>query len=123
MSKKIFVYFACFHDSEVIPTIVDAYKTATLPQNVYFGIDFQYTREDIKDDFVDWVKRNPQYNIKYRLTEYTKDNLMSLIGLAKGRKRAYELRKDEDFCLLIDGHSKFAWHWDMKLMWLSLIHI
>ena len=80
MSKKIFVYFACFHDSEVIPTIVDAYKTATLPQNVYFGIDFQYTREDIKDDFVDWVKRNPQYNIKYRLTEYTKDNLMSLIG-------------------------------------------
>ena len=116
MKNKIFVYFACFHDSEVIPTIIDAYKTATLPQNVYFGIDFQYTREDIKDDFVDWVEKNPQYNIKYRLTEYTKDNLMSLIGLAKGRKRAYELREDEPFALLIDGHSKFGWHWDTKLI-------
>ena len=41
---------------------------------------------------------------------------MSLIGLAKGRKRAYTLRKDENFALLIDGHSKFGWHWDTKLI-------
>ena len=112
-SKKIFVYFACFHDSEVIPTIIDAYKTATLPQNVVFGIDFQWMNEGIKNDFVDWVERNPQYNIRYRLTEYKQDNFWELIGLAKGRKRAYQLREDEDFCLLIDGHSKFGWHWDM----------
>ena len=85
------MYFACFHDSEVIPTIIDAYNTATLPQNVVFGIDFQYTREDIRDDFVNWVSNNPQYNIKYRLTEYTRENFWTNVGLAKGRKRAYEL--------------------------------
>lgn len=116
MQNKIFVYFACFHDSEVIPTIKDAYKKATLPQNIVFGIDFQYIREDIKDDFLDFVNKNPQFDIRYKLTKYTPDNLMSLIGLAKGRKRAYTLRKDENFALLIDGHSKFGWHWDTKLI-------
>lgn len=116
MQNKIFVYFACFHDNEVIPTIKDAYKTATLPQNIVFGIDFQYIREDIKDDFLDFVNKNPQFDIRYKLTKYTPDNLMSLIGLAKGRKRAYTLRKDENFALLIDGHSKFGWHWDTKLI-------
>ena len=110
------MYFACFHDNEVIPTIKDAYKTATLPQNVVFGIDFQWIDKQIKNDFVDWVERNPQYNIKYRLTEYKVGNFWELIGLAKGRKRAYELREDEPFALLIDGHSKFGWHWDTKLI-------
>jgi hypothetical protein len=116
MQNKIFVYFACFHDNEVIPTIIDLYKTATLSQNISVGIDFQYINEDIKDDFVDWVNKNPQFDIRYILTKYTSDNLMSLIGLAKGRKRAYTLRKDEDFALLIDGHSKFGLHWDTKLI-------
>jgi len=116
MQNKIFVYFACFHDSEVIPTIIDAYKTATLPQNVVFGIDFQWMDEQIKDAFVSWVEKNPQYNIKYTLTEYKQGNFWELIGLAKGRKRAYELREDEPFALLIDGHSKFGWHWDTKLL-------
>tara|TARA_R100001509_G_scaffold165270_2_gene146107 strand:+ start:594 stop:1586 length:993 start_codon:yes stop_codon:yes gene_type:complete len=116
MQNKIFVYFACFHDNEVIPTIKDAYKTATLPQNVVFGIDFQFMDKQIKDDFVDWVERNPQYNIRYKLTEYKVGNFWELIGLAKGRKRAYELREDEPFALLIDGHSKFGWHWDTKLI-------
>ena len=110
------MYFACFHDNEVIPTIKDAYKTATLPQNVVFGIDFQWIDKQIKNDFVDWVEKNPQYNIKYRLTEYKVGNFWELIGLAKGRKRAYELREDEPFALLIDGHSKFGWHWDTKLI-------
>jgi len=116
MENKIFVYFACFHDNEVIPTIKDAYKTATLPQNVVFGIDFQWMDKQIKDDFVDWVERNPQYNIRYKLTEYKVGNFWDLIGLAKGRKRAYELREDEPFALLIDGHSKFGLHWDTKLI-------
>ena len=116
MENKIFVYFACFHDNEVIPTIKDAYKTATLPQNVVFGIDFQWIDKQIKDDFVDWVERNPQYNIRYKLTEYKVGNFWDLIGLAKGRKRAYELREDEPFALLIDGHSKFGLHWDTKLI-------
>ena len=116
MQNKIFVYFACFHDNEVIPTIKDAYKTATLPKNVVFGIDFQWMDKQIKDDFVDWVERNPQYNIRYKLTEYKVGNFWDLIGLAKGRKRAYELREDEPFALLIDGHSKFGWHWDTKLI-------
>lgn len=116
MSNKIFVYFACFHDSEVIPTIIDAYETATLPQNVVFGIDFQWMDKQIKNDFVDWVERNPQYNIRYKLTEYKVGNFWELIGLAKGRKRAYELRENEPFALLIDGHSKFGWHWDTKLI-------
>lgn len=116
MRKTIFVYFACFHDSEVIPTIIDAYKTATLPQNVNFGIDFQWMDENIKDQFVNWVKSNPQYNIKYRLTEYKVNNFWELIGLAKGRKRAYELRESEHYALLIDGHTKFGNHWDTKLI-------
>ena len=115
-NRKIFVYFACFHDSEVIPTIIDLYKQATLPQNISVGIDFQWTREDIKKDFEDWVAKNPQYNLRVNYLEYTKENLMEYIGLAKGRKRAYELREDEAFALLIDGHSMFGLHWDTKLI-------
>ncbi len=115
-NRKIFVYFACFHDSEVIPTIIDLYKQATLPQNISVGIDFQWTREDIKKDFEDWVAKNPQYNIRVNYLEYTKENLMEYIGLAKGRKRAYELRENEAFALLIDGHSMFGLHWDTKLI-------
>ena len=116
MQNKIFVYFACFHDNEVIPTIIDLYKTATLPQNISVGIDFQWIDKKIKDDFVKWVDNNPQYDIRYTLTEYTVGNFWNIIGLAKGRKRAYELRKDEPFALLIDGHSKFGLHWDTKLI-------
>ena len=116
MQNKIFVYFACFHDNEVIPTIIDLYKTATLPQNISVGIDFQWMDKKIKDDFVNWVNNNPQYDIRYTLTEYTVGNFWNIIGLAKGRKRAYELRKNEPFALLIDGHSKFGLHWDTKLI-------
>jgi len=116
MQNKIFVYFACFHDNEVIPTIIDLYKTATLPQNISVGIDFQWMDKKIKDDFVNWVNNNPQYDIRYTLTEYTVSNFWNIIGLAKGRKRAYELRKNEPFALLIDGHSKFGLHWDTKLI-------
>lgn len=116
MSKKIYVYFACFHDSEVIPTIIDLYNKATLPQNVTVGIDFQYIREDIKKEFEDWVSKNPQYNIRVRYTEYTYDNFYDIVGLAKGRIRAHELREDEEFALLIDGHSLFGNHWDTKLI-------
>lgn len=117
MMKHIYVYFACFHDSEVLPTIIDCYKTATLPQRIHMGIDFQYANEQIKNDFVNFVKAHPEYNISYKLTKYTNENLMDLIGLAKGRIRASSMRNEiDEYCLLIDGHTKFAPHWDSKLI-------
>ena len=112
MSRDIYVYFACFHDSEVIPTIINIFEAADNPDNVSVGIDFQYIREDIKDEFVDWVAKNKQWKIKYMLTKYTYDNFWDIVGLAKGRIRAHSLRENEEYALLVDGHSLFAKGWD-----------
>jgi len=116
MNNNIYVYFACFHDSEVIPTIINIYEKATHPSNVSVGIDFQWIREDIKNEFQDWVSRNPQYKIRVNYIEYTYKNFWEIVGLAKGRQRAYALREDEAYALLVDGHSLFAPNWDTKLI-------
>jgi len=115
--KKIYLYFACFHDSEVVPTIIDAYKTATLPHRIHFGIDFQYANDEIVEAFVGFVESHPEYDISYKLTKYTNENFKELIGLAKGRKRASTMRREDDeYWMLIDGHTKFGYHWDTKLI-------
>ena len=44
MSRDIYVYFACFHDSEVIPTIINIFEAADNPDNVSVGIDFSIYR-------------------------------------------------------------------------------
>ena len=56
-------------------------------------------------------------NARVNYLKYTDDNFWEYVGLAKGRKRAYAMREDEQYALLIDGHSKFGSNWDRKLIY------
>ena len=117
MNNKIYIYFACFHDTEVYPTIMDALDKASNPENITFGIDFQYIQEQTMIMFKQWLKENPRVKAKVNYIKYTDDNFWDIVGLAKGRKRAYEMREDEQYALLIDGHSMFGNNWDRKLIY------
>ena len=117
MNNKIYIYFACFHDTEVYPTIMDAIEQAQNPENLVFGIDFQYIQEQTMIDMKHWLKENPIVNARVNYLKYTDDNFWEYVGLAKGRKRAYAMREDEQYALLIDGHSKFGSNWDRKLIY------
>ena len=73
MNNKIYIYFACFHDTEVYPTIMDAIEQAQNPENLVFGIDFQYIQEQTMIDMKQWLKENPIVNARVNYLKYTDD--------------------------------------------------
>ena len=99
---KIFVNIASYKDSQLFPTIKDCIKKAKHPNNIYFGIGEQDEEHD--------ERLNDIKNLDYTFTYY-KDSK----GVGWHRNLIYkQLYKGQDYCLMIDSHSRFAKDWDKK---------
>jgi hypothetical protein len=98
---KIFVQIASYRDPQLIPTIEDMLERAKNPENLTFGICWQYDEtEDINR-----YDNDPRFRIaKYH---YSKSE-----GLGWARSVTNSLYDDEEYTLQIDSHHRFVMGWD-----------
>lgn len=98
---KIFVQIASYRDLQLIPTIEDMLKKAANPENLIFGICWQYD----KSEPINYYDNNPNFRIsKYH---YSKSE-----GLGWARAETNRLYDGEKFTLQIDSHHRFVNNWD-----------
>lgn len=99
--NKIFVQIASYRDPQLVPTIVDMIDKAKNPENLVFGICWQY--DDTEP--VDMFDNIPQFRIsKHHYTESQ--------GLGWARHITNTLYDGEEFTLQIDSHHRFVQDWD-----------
>ena len=98
---KIFVQIASYRDPELIPTIEDMIKKAKNPQNLTFGICWQYDSEEPITMF-DGIE---QFRI-------SKHHYSESQGLGWARHITNTLYDGEQYTLQIDSHHRFVQDWD-----------
>lgn len=105
----IFVQIAAYRDPQLLPTIRHALETADHPENLRFGIGWQY---------------NPNDEWETNINEIKDDDRFTIIGVdwreAKGpcwiRYEINKLYKGETYTLQLDSHHRFSEHWDTQLI-------
>jgi len=98
---KTLVQIASYRDPELIPTIKDMLAKAKHPENLVFGICWQYDETEP----IDTYDNNPQFRVaKYHYTESC--------GLGWARNITNSLYDNEEFTLQIDSHHRFVQDWD-----------
>ena len=105
--NTIFVQIASYRDPELIPTIKDCIAKAKNPENLSFGICWQYGPEEehIKEEL------NSFANIKIIEVPYIESK-----GLCWARSLIQKLWKGEKYTLQIDSHHRFLQNWDDELI-------
>lgn len=103
--QKIFVQIASYRDPQLVPTIDDMLAKATRPENLVFGICWQYDETEPIDKYDD----NPQFRI-------SKHHYSESEGLGWARHITNTLYQDEYFTLQIDSHHRFVKGWDDILL-------
>ncbi len=98
---KIFVQIASYRDPELIPTIEDMIKKAKNPQNLTFGLCWQYDSEEPITMF-DGIE---QFRV-------SKHHYSESEGLGWARHITNTLYDDEEYTLQIDSHHRFVQDWD-----------
>jgi hypothetical protein len=113
--NTIFVAFPALDDTEVIPTIVDAFKKAKHPERIHLGVALLYSTWRYRFDFKRGIK--PYKNqVRYNETKVTARNVFETLGVGRGRKLASELYNKEDYVLQVDSHTLFPQDWDEMLI-------
>ena len=102
---SIFVQIASYRDPQLVPTIDDMLAKATRPENLIFGICWQYDETEPIDKYDD----NPQFRI-------SKHHYSESEGLGWARHITNTLYEDEYFTLQIDSHHRFVKGWDDILL-------
>jgi hypothetical protein len=102
-NKKIFVSIPAFNEEDLKNTVIDCFKKADNPDNIFIGICNQRS-DNIFEDFSSFK------NVK--VVNLGTDLLM---GLGLSFFISCSLAEDQDFFLRIDGHSRFETGWDSIL--------
>lgn len=100
-NNKIFVQIASYRDPQLVPTIEDMIAKAKNPENLVFGICWQYDESEP----VDMFDGNPQFRI-------SKHHYSESQGLGWARHITNTLYDGEEFTLQIDSHHRFVQDWD-----------
>lgn len=103
--KKIFVQIASYRDLELIPTIEDMILKSKHPDNLNFGICWQY------DDSEDINYFDNKSNFKIKKYHYSESK-----GLGWARAETNNLYDGEYYTLQIDSHHRFVKNWDEILL-------
>ncbi len=101
MNNKIFVQIASYRDPQLIPTIEDMLEKASHPENLTFGICWQY------DETEDINKYDDDPRFKISKHHYTESE-----GLGWARHITNTLYSGEKYTLQIDSHHRFVEGWD-----------
>jgi hypothetical protein len=105
MNDKVFVQIASYRDPQLVPTIQDMISKAKYPENLTFGICWQY--DDTED--INVFDDNENFRIekvKYSISE----------GLGWARAVTNSLYNGEKYTLQIDSHHRFVDNWDEILL-------
>lgn len=98
---KIFVQIASYRDLQLVPTIEDMIKKASNPENLTFGICWQFDEEEDINRF----DNIPNFKVaKYHYSDSQ--------GLGWARSITNSLYDDEEYTLQIDSHHRFVENWD-----------
>ncbi|MEO0984574.1 MAG: GlcNAc-transferase family protein [Cyanobacteria bacterium J06639_14] len=105
---SIFVHIPAYRDPEILPTLQDLYAQAKDPDNIYVGVCWQY----------DPFKGEEPLSAPLRVDQIRVANYMASQsqGVGWARYKAQKLYQNEAFVLQVDGHSRFAQHWDSFLL-------
>jgi len=99
---KIFVQIASYRDPELLPTIEDMLKKAKNPENLVFGICWQYDSSEP----IDMFDGQKQFRI-------SKHHYSESEGLGWARHITNTLYDGEEYTLQIDSHHRFVQDWDV----------
>lgn len=113
--ERIFVAFPSMDDTELVPTILDAFNKAKHPERLRLGIALVYSRRRLFREFKTAIKPY-ESQVKFFAEKLTYGNLVDNVGVGKGRARAASFYTDEEYVLQIDSHTWFAQDWDEKLV-------
>ena len=106
-NEKIFISLACYRDSEIISTILNAYEKAQLKNNLVFGVFIQAEEGEIEINSIP-----KEINLRLLYKDYRRAR-----GPAYARAIIYDtLYQDEKYYLQIDSHSRFVENWDVELI-------
>lgn len=106
--NKIFIQIASYRDPQLILTIKDCLQKAKHPENLTFGIAWQFSPEDEWDN-VDEFRADPRFRIieiNYKLAE----------GTCWARNKIQQCYDDEEYTLQLDSHHRFIQDWDAELI-------
>lgn len=102
---KIFIQIASYRDPQLVPTIEDMINKAKNPENLVFGLCWQYDETEPVDMFDD----NPQFRV-------SKHHYSNSQGLGWARHITNTLYEDEEYTLQIDSHHRFVQDWDVIVL-------
>jgi len=105
--EEIFISIACYRDTQVIPTVENAYNNAKYKNNLVFGIYAQMSENDSVLKF-----ECPEKQIRLLIHPHTNAR-----GPVYARYIIYNrLYKNEKYYLQIDSHTRFVKNWDEQLI-------
>jgi hypothetical protein len=114
LMQTIYVSITSLDDSELIPTVLGAFDNASIPERVFVGVHL-WGSVELKNEFSEKLAKYSD-NIRFKFNEMSEEGFSELSGVGKGRRRALNLYKNEDYLLQIDSHSLFAKRWDETLI-------
>lgn len=101
MKDKIFIQIASYRDPQMIPTIEDMLAKASHPENLVFGLCWQY---DETEDITKY-DNDPRFRV-------SKHHYSESQGLGWARHITNTLYNGEKYTLQIDSHHRFVQGWD-----------
>ena len=104
-NDKIFIQLASYRDPQLVPTMRDALKQATYPENLIFGVCWQRDDTESLEEFTD----HPQ--VRYQTFNYNESK-----GLGWARSKVAELWDGEPYTLQLDSHHRFEKGWDAMMI-------
>ncbi len=112
--KTIYISIPSLDDSELVPTVLNAFESAKHPERIFIGVSlFAKDRWRAKD----FIKATKKYsnNIKFEHTRITSSNL-DILTVGNGRKSAAKFYDNQDYFLQVDAHTMFSSYWDETLI-------
>lgn len=105
---KIFVSFASYRDSQLIPSLHDFIQNESHYHQIVYGVCLQDTEESLYELQETFPKRQ---QVKIIYLHYTKAK-----GVCWARRLLQDAVTDEDYILQMDSHMRSIPNWDVALI-------
>lgn len=108
-ANTIFIQIASYRDPDCKNTIRDLFQKAKHPENIFIGLNWQYSEEDT---FSPYYEEDTYLN-QIRIVKY---DCKESQGVCWARAQTQLLYNNETYTLQIDAHMRFIENWDEALL-------
>lgn len=112
--KSIYIAIPSLDDTELVPTVLNAFEAAKYPERVFIGVSLLAQDKWREKDFISATQKYKS-NIRFEYIHLNK-NTKNMLLVGNGRKRVLDLYSNEDYFLQVDAHAMFAQDWDADLI-------